>query len=150
MAEDVRLKRKIALKILPVAVSQNKNYLRRFEQEACAASTLNHPNILTVHEFGGENGTNFIATEFVEGKTLREHLRGEQLSVSETLDIVLQVAAALTAAHEAGIIHRDIKPENIMIRSDGLVKVLDFGLAKIQEGEKGGKGRRGEKEQGRK
>ncbi len=132
LAEDVRLKRKIALKILPVAVSRNKNYLRRFEQEACAASALNHPNILTVHEFGDENGTNFIATEFVEGKTLRECLRGnEYLSLSETLDIVLQVAAALVAAHEAGIIHRDIKPENIMIRADGLVKVLDFGLAKL-------------------
>jgi serine/threonine protein kinase len=92
---------------------------------------LNHPNILTVHEFGDENGTNFIATEFVEGKALRERLvGGERLSVSETLDIVLQVAAALVAAHEAGIIHRDIKPENIMIRTDGLVKVLDFGLAK--------------------
>jgi eukaryotic-like serine/threonine-protein kinase len=134
LAEDVRLKRKIALKILPAAVSQNKNYLRRFEQEACAASALNHPNILTVHEFGDENGTNFIATEFVEGITLRDRLiSGEHLSLSGTLDIVLQVAAALSAAHDAGIIHRDIKPENIMIRTDGLVKVLDFGLAKLLE-----------------
>ncbi len=132
LAEDVRLKRKIALKILPAAVSQNKNYLRRFEQEAYAASALNHPNILTVHEFGDENGTNFIATEFVEGKTLRERLiSNERLSLSETLDIVLQIVAALSAAHDAGIIHRDIKPENIMIRADGLVKVLDFGLAKL-------------------
>ena len=134
LAEDTRLKRKIALKILPAAVSQNKNHLRRFEQEAYSASALNHPNILTVHEFGSENGTNFIATEFVEGKTLRERLvGGERLSLVETLDIVLQVAAALSAAHNAGIIHRDIKPENIMIRTDGLVKVLDFGLAKLTE-----------------
>lgn len=132
LAEDLRLKRKIALKILPVAISQNKNHLHRFEQEAFAASALNHPNILTVHEFGNENGTNFIATEFVEGKTLRERIiGGNHLSLSETLEIVLQIAAALVAAHEAGIIHRDIKPENIMIRADGLVKVLDFGLAKL-------------------
>jgi eukaryotic-like serine/threonine-protein kinase len=143
LAEDVRLKRKIALKILPVAVSQNKNYLRRFEQEACAASALNHPNILTVHEFGNENGTNFIATEFVEGKTLRERLSSENLSLPETLDIVLQVASALVTAHEAGIIHRDIKPENIMIRADGLVKVLDFGLAKLTEKRRGDTGTRG-------
>lgn len=132
LGEDLRLKRKVALKILPVVVSQNKSYLRRFEQEACAASALNHPNILTVHEFGDENGTNFIATEFVDGKTLRALLNsGETLSLSETLDIVAQVASALVTAHEAGIVHRDIKPENIMIRSDGLVKVLDFGLAKM-------------------
>lgn len=137
LAEDMQLKRKIALKILPAAVSQNKNYLRRFKQEAYSASALNHPNILTVHEFSDENGMNFIATEFVEGKTLRERFaEGERLSLSETLEIVLQVVAALAAAHEAEIVHRDIKPENIMIRNDGLVKVLDFGLAKLMRNEK--------------
>lgn len=141
LAEDLRLKRKIALKILPTAVSQNKDYLCRFEQEAYSASTLNHPNILTVHEFGNENGMHFIATEFVEGETLRERIIGsEPISLPETFDIVLQIAAALVAAHEAGIIHRDIKPENIMIRADGLVKVLDFGLAKlVRSGELGSK-----------
>ncbi len=132
LAEDTRLKRKIALKILPAALSRDKQCLRRFEQEACAASALNHPNILTVHEFGSENGTNFIISEFVKGETLRERLGdGEPIHLPETLDIALQVAAALHAAHESGIVHRDIKPENVMIRADGLVKVLDFGLAKL-------------------
>jgi serine/threonine protein kinase len=132
LAEDTRLKRKIALKILPASLSEDKKSVRRFEQEACAASALNHPNILTVHEFGAHDGMNFIASEFVKGETLRERLiGGETLTLPETLDIALQVAAALCAAHESGIIHRDIKPENVMIRDDGLVKVLDFGLAKL-------------------
>ncbi|HEY0458749.1 MAG TPA: protein kinase [Pyrinomonadaceae bacterium] len=133
LAEDTRLKRKIALKILPAMFGQDKERLRRFEREARAASALNHPNILTIHEFGVEDGTIFIASEFVKGETLRERLSGEPINFRKVLDIVLQIAAALNAAHESGIVHRDIKPENIMIREDGLVKVLDFGLAKLIE-----------------
>lgn len=132
LAEDTRLKRRIALKILPSSLSENKRFVQRFEREACAASALNHPNILTVHEIGEKDGINFIASELVKGETLRERLNsGKGLELSETLSIVLQVAAALRAAHESDIIHRDIKPENIMVRDDGLVKVLDFGLAKL-------------------
>ena len=135
LAEDTRLKRQIALKILPTSLGENKQFVRRFEREACAASALNHPNILTVHEFGEENGMNFIASEYVKGETLRERLKnGTPLTLSEALSITLQIAAALRAAHESDIIHRDIKPENVMIRDDGLVKVLDFGLAKLTQG----------------
>jgi serine/threonine protein kinase len=106
--------------------------VKRFRQEARAASALNHPNILTVHEVGQLNNTEFIATEYVQGETLRERLT-HPFRVRETLDIAVQVADALVAAHEAGIIHRDIKPENIMLRRDGYVKVLDFGMAKLLE-----------------
>lgn len=133
LAEDARLRRKIALKVLPQNIAQDKDRLRRFEQEACAASGLNHPNILTVHEFGESEGTHFLAAEFVEGETLRERLNREGVSLIEALDIAAQTAFALSAAHAAGIVHRDIKPENIMIRGDGIVKVLDFGLAKLTE-----------------
>ena len=133
LADDTRLNRKVALKILPESIALDKDRLRRFEQEAYAASSLNHPNILTVHEFGAENQHHFLATEFVEGETLRERLGGEGVNLNEALDIVQQVAFALSAAHSAGIVHRDIKPENIMIRRDGIVKVLDFGLAKLTE-----------------
>jgi serine/threonine protein kinase/Tol biopolymer transport system component len=132
LAEDTRLKRKIALKILPPSLSENKGFVQRFEREACAASALNHPNILTVHEIGEKGGVNFIASELVKGETLRERIEsGNAMDLEETLGIVLQVAAALRAAHASSIIHRDIKPENVMIRDDGLVKVLDFGLAKL-------------------
>lgn len=132
LAEDTRLRRRIALKILPPSLGADRKSVQRFEQEACAASALNHPNILTVHEFGEHNGMNFIASEFVNGETLRERLRGaKKPALAEILDIALQVGAALRTAHASGIIHRDIKPENIMVRDDGLVKVLDFGLAKL-------------------
>jgi Tol biopolymer transport system component/tRNA A-37 threonylcarbamoyl transferase component Bud32 len=130
LATDTRLKRKAALKILPQEFTADKVRLRRFEQEAQTASGLNHPNIITIYEVGTQGDVNFIATEFVAGQTLREKLRGGPLPVNETLEIAQQVAGALMAAHEAGIVHRDIKPENIMVRPDGLVKVLDFGLAK--------------------
>lgn len=134
LAEDTRLRRKIALKILPPSLGENTKFVHRFEREACAASALNHPNILTVHEIGENDGVNFIASEFVKGQTLRARLlSGKPVDLPETLDIVLQVAAALRAAHESNIVHRDIKPENIMIREDGIVKVLDFGLAKLAE-----------------
>ncbi|MGH9768035.1 MAG: serine/threonine protein kinase, partial [Blastocatellia bacterium] len=107
--------------------------VRRFEQEARAASALNHPNILTIFEIGEANETHYIATEFIDGQTLRERLNGDRLSPPAALDIASRIAAALTAAHEAGIVHRDIKPENVMLRRNGIVKVLDFGLAKLIE-----------------
>ncbi|HKX30186.1 MAG TPA: protein kinase [Blastocatellia bacterium] len=133
LAQDSRLGRKVALKLLPVQYTQNPERLRRFEQEAFAASALNHPNIITIHEIGKSEGRHFIATEFIEGSTLRRKLSGPRLSINEVLEIAIQVVSALSAAHATGIVHRDIKPENIMIRPDGYVKVLDFGLAKLTE-----------------
>jgi len=131
LAHDFELDREVALKVLLPEVADNEDRLRRFVQEAKAASALNHPNILTVYEIGTFDNTRFIATELVKGRTLHERLRREPLTLRETLDIALQVAAALSAAHGAGIVHRDIKPDNVMLRDDGLVKVLDFGLAKL-------------------
>ncbi|HXG68742.1 MAG TPA: protein kinase [Blastocatellia bacterium] len=133
LAEDTTLKRKVALKVLPGTIAQDKDRLRRFEQEAFAASALNHPNILTIYEFGAEGETHFLAAELVDGETLRARLQRRPLPLAKALDIAAQTAQALGAAHKAGIIHRDIKPENVMIRKDGLVKVLDFGLAKLVE-----------------
>jgi serine/threonine protein kinase len=131
LARDTRLDRKIALKLLPAEFTKDENLVRRFIQEAKAASALNHPNIITVHEVGDMNGTKFIATEFIDGHTLRRRLNDEPADISAAIDFALQIASALAAAHAAGIVHRDIKPENVMVRSDGLVKVLDFGLAKL-------------------
>ena len=131
LARDTQLDRTVALKILPEAVATDRTRLQRFVQEAKSASALNHPNILTVYEIGQAAGAHFIATEFVEGKTLRQHLSNGPMSLIEILDICVRVTSALSAAHEANIIHRDVKPENIMIRRDGIVKVLDFGLAKL-------------------
>ncbi len=133
LAEDVKLNRKVALKFLSASISDDENRLRRFEREAFAASALNHPNILTIHEFGAENETHFLAAEYVEGETLRERIKGGELNLKEILNIAEQAAFALSAAHASGIVHRDIKPENIMVRADGIVKVLDFGLAKLAE-----------------
>jgi eukaryotic-like serine/threonine-protein kinase len=133
LAEDTRLPRKIALKILPPQFTIDAERVHRFEQEARTASALNHPNIVTIHEVGRVNGTQFIVTEFVDGQTLREYMAESQLSLHETLEVAIQVASALAAAHRAEIVHRDIKPENIMLRADGYVKVLDFGLAKLVE-----------------
>ncbi|MFN2533034.1 MAG: serine/threonine-protein kinase, partial [Pyrinomonadaceae bacterium] len=130
LAKDENLKRRIALKLLPVEHTRNRDRLRRFEQEAQAASALNHPNILTIYEVGRINDQQFIATEFVDGETLRQRMKRGGLSLIEALDIATQVASALAAAHQAGIIHRDIKPENLMVTKKGIVKVSDFGLAK--------------------
>jgi serine/threonine protein kinase/Tol biopolymer transport system component len=133
LAEDKRLGRKVALKLLPSSFTKDDDRLRRFEQEARAASALNHPNIITIYEIRQAGSSHIIATEFVEGETLRSRLNRAPLSTTEALDIAIQIADALAAAHKAGIIHRDIKPENIMLRPDGYVKVLDFGLAKLSE-----------------
>jgi len=132
-AQDIELGRPVALKFLSDEVASHQNRLTRFIQEAKAASALNHPNILTVYEIGRADNSTFIATEFIDGLTLRRYLRLERLKLIEVLDIAAQIASALVAAHAAGIVHRDIKPENIMVRTDGLVKVLDFGLAKLSE-----------------
>jgi eukaryotic-like serine/threonine-protein kinase len=137
LAEDTKLDRKVAIKFLNEEFSRENDKLKRFIQEAKAASALNHPNILTVYEIGETEGKNYIATEFIEGKTLREQLSSkEPLQLNAILKIGIQVSEALSAAHQVGIIHRDIKPENIMIREDGYAKVLDFGLAKLTEKKK--------------
>jgi eukaryotic-like serine/threonine-protein kinase len=133
LAFDTRLKRPVALKLLPQAVTSNSERVRRFEQEARAASALNHPNIITVYEICEIDSSLMIATEFVDGETLRLRLTSGRLEIREALDIAIQIADALAAAHKAGVVHRDVKPENIMIRSDGYVKVLDFSLAKLTE-----------------
>ena len=133
LAEDTRLGRKVALKLLPTSYIRHEARLRRFRQEAQAASALNHPNIVTIYDIWEVEGRHFIATEYIEGETLGQRIKKGSLSADETSDIAIQVASALSAAHQAGIIHRDIKPENIMLRRDGLVKVLDFGLAKLIE-----------------
>jgi serine/threonine-protein kinase len=133
LAEDARLGRRVALKLLSQQSREDEDRLRRFEQEARAASALNHPNIITIHEIGSARGSRFIAMEFVEGETVRQRLRRDNMSVREAVDVAMQVAGALAAAHRIGILHRDIKPENIMLRPDGIVKVLDFGVAKLTE-----------------
>ena len=131
LATDTLLDRKVALKLLPSEATSDQHRVRRFLQEAKAASSLNHPHIITIHEVGSTNSTYFIATEFIDGVSLREAINRDQLEIGRIIEIATQVALALTAAHEANIIHRDIKPENIMMRDDGFVKVLDFGLAKL-------------------
>src|SRR5437867_2195245 len=133
LAHDTSLGRKVALKLLRSDFTRIEERLRRFQQEARAASALNHPNILTIHEIGHDGSLHFMATEYVEGETLRQHLSRARITVGQTLDVAVQVASALAAAHQAGIIHRDIKPENTMLRTDGNVKVLDFGLAKLTD-----------------
>ena len=134
LAKDSRLDRTVALKVLAPDVASDKRRMQRFRQEAKVASSLNQPNILTIFEFGEVDGLTFLATEYIDGETLRDYLRKEGLKLGEVLDIAIQVVAALDAAHEAHIVHRDIKPENVMIRRrDRVVKVLDFGLAKQTE-----------------
>ncbi|MCA1733671.1 MAG: serine/threonine protein kinase, partial [Acidobacteria bacterium] len=132
-ATDVRLGRRVAIKFLPPNVTFDPSRVARFENEARTASALNHPNILTVHELGEAGSMRYIVTELVEGRTLRERINQGPLPLGEALEIGSQIASALAASHEAGVVHRDVKPENVMIRPDGLVKVLDFGLAKLLE-----------------
>jgi Tol biopolymer transport system component len=136
LAQDTSLGRKVALKLLRSDFTSNEERLRRFQQEARAASALNHPNILTIHEIGQDGPLQFMASEYVEGETLRQHISRARMTPAQALDVAVQVASALAAAHQAGIIHRDIKPENIMLRSDGYIKVLDFGLAKLIDPQK--------------
>src|SRR5687768_14543533 len=133
LAEDSRLGRRVALKLLPPEFTHDAERIRRFEREARAASALNHPNIVTIYEIGQSDGAYFIATELVEGQTLRDFMPPARAQMKDALNVIAQVADALSSAHAAGIIHRDVKPENIMLRPDGYVKVLDFGLAKLTE-----------------
>jgi len=133
LALDTRLGRKVALKLLPISYIHDADRVQRLEREARAASALNHPNIVTIHEIGEAESLHFMATEFIDGVTLREHLTNARMTVGEVVEVGAQVASALQAAHEAGIVHRDVKPENIMLRRDGVVKVLDFGLVKLIE-----------------
>src|SRR2546425_4434222 len=140
LAQDSKLDRKVALKILPADVAAHADRMKRFVQEAKAASALNHPNIITIYEIDERGssltvreGVHFIATEFIDGETLRQRMQNAPLKLAEVLDVAAQIASALSAAHTAGIVHRDIKPENVMLRRDGIVKVLDFGLAKLTD-----------------
>src|SRR5919112_3329732 len=129
LARDTELRRPVALKVVSAELHGAHDSLRRFEQEALAASALNHPNIMTVYEVGRAEPLHYIASEFIDGVTLRQRLHAGHVGVAEALDVAIQIASALSAAHAVGIVHRDIKPENVMIRPDGYVKVLDFGLA---------------------
>lgn len=135
LASDTRLRRDVAIKILPDDLMRDASAIERFIREAHAASALNHPNILTIYDIGEHDKIHFIATEFVDGQTLRQKMKASPLKLTEILDIAIQSANALIAAHAAGIVHRDIKPENIMVRHDGYVKILDFGIAKLSEGD---------------
>jgi eukaryotic-like serine/threonine-protein kinase len=131
LAQDTKLDRKVALKILPPEFAEDKDRMSRFVREAKSASALNHPNIITIHEIGECEGTHFIATEFIDGKTLNEYKQANPLNYKSALEIAVQVGSALDEAHSAGIVHRDIKPDNVMVRSNGLAKILDFGIAKV-------------------
>jgi serine/threonine protein kinase/N-acetylneuraminic acid mutarotase len=133
LAKDSVLNRRVALKLLPLEYTRDKSRLLRFQNEAQAASALNHPNILTIYQLGSFEGLQFIVTEYVEGETIRELIARRSLGPRQVLDVTIQISSALAAAHKAGIVHRDIKPENIMLRPDGYVKVLDFGLAKLAD-----------------
>src|ERR1700720_2118198 len=135
LATDLIAGRKAALKLLPMRFTGDVERLKRFQQEAHAVVALNHPNILTVYEIGEDHSTHYIASEMIEGETLRQRLMRGRIEVGEAVDVAIQVASALAAAHEAGIVHRDINPGNIMLRPDGYVKVLDFGIAKLAEQE---------------
>src|SRR5437773_2785605 len=135
LATDITAGRKAALKLLPLRFTGDAERLKRFQQEARAVVGLNHPNILTVYEIGEDHSVHYIASELIEGETLRDRLTRAPMQLTEAIDVAIQVASALAAAHEEGIVHRDIKPENIMLRPDGYVKVLDFGIAKLAEQE---------------
>jgi Tol biopolymer transport system component len=138
-AHDPRLDREVAIKVLPAAFSADADRLRRFEQEACAAGRLNHPNILIVHDTGSQEGSPYIVSELLEGETLRARLGEAVLPPHKAIDYALQLARGLAAAHEKGIVHRDLKPENLFITKDGRLKILDFGLAKLKPLQAGGR-----------
>src|SRR5437588_4964307 len=133
LAQDTQLRRRVALKILPIEVASNRDRMRRFTQEAQAAATLNHPNIAHIYEIGESEDTHFIAMEFVDGQTLRQLIRSGQVDLAKLLRYLQHAAEGLAKAHAAGIVHRDLKPDNIMITRDGYAKILDFGLAKLIE-----------------
>src|SRR6476620_5473512 len=133
LAKDTKLDRNVALKILPAELASSRERMLRFVQEAKAAAALNHPNVAHVYEISEHDGLNFIAMEYVEGRTLREKIHYEQTGLSKLLKYLQQVASGLAKAHAAGIVHRDLKPDNIMITRDGYAKILDFGLAKLIE-----------------
>jgi serine/threonine protein kinase len=133
LARDTQLGRDVAVKVLPASFSANRDRLHRFEQEACAASALNHPNILVVHDIGAHDGAPYVVSELLEGETLRKRIAGTPLAQRRAIDYALQIANGLAAAHEKGIVHRDLKPDNIFVTNDGRVKILDFGLAKLKQ-----------------
>src|SRR5205823_2099695 len=137
-ARDTRLGRDVAVKVLPSSFSADSDRLHRFEQEACAASALNHPNILIIHDIGTHDGAPYIVSELLDGETLRDHLKAQSLSSRKAIDYALQTAHGLSAAHDKGVVHRDLKPENLFITRDGRVKILDFGLAKLKQAKFGG------------
>ena len=142
-ARDPRLGRDVAVKVLPAGLSADPERLTRFEQEARSAAALNHPNILAVHDIGQHDGSPYIVSELLEGETLRERLNGGALPVRKAVEYAVQIAHGLAAAHEKGITHRDLKPENIFVTSDGRVKILDFGLAKLTQPEPSGPAKAG-------
>ena len=132
-ARDPRLGREVAIKVLPGAFSHDPDRLRRFEQEARAAAALNHPNILTVHEIGTHEGQPYVVSELLDGQTLRDTIPRDGMPVKRAVDAAIQICRGLAAAHEKGIVHRDLKPENVFVTTDGRIKILDFGLAKLTE-----------------
>src|SRR5437762_8363812 len=134
-ARDTRLGRDVAVKVLPSTFSADADRLHRFEQEACAAGALNHPNILIVHDVGTHDGAPYVVSELLEGETLRQRMGGTALAQRRVIDSALKIANGLAAAHEKGIVHRDLKPDNIFITKDGRVKILDFGIAKLTQAE---------------
>ncbi len=138
LATDSKLDRKVAIKVLPELMTRDQERVARFEREAKLLASLNHPNIAAIHGFDDSDGTRFLVMEYVEGETLGNHLKKGPVAVENALDMAKQMAEALEAAHEQGVIHRDLKPANVMIREDGTVKVLDFGLAKAMTGEPSG------------
>src|SRR5678816_3316272 len=131
LARDTQLGRDVAVKVLPSTYSDDQERLHRFEQEACAASALNHPNILSIYDVGAHDGSPYVVSELLQGQTLRQRISGTTLAQKRAIDYALQIAHGLAAAHEKGIVHRDLKPDNLFITNDGRVKILDFGLAKL-------------------
>jgi eukaryotic-like serine/threonine-protein kinase len=136
-ARDLRLRRDVAIKVLPAFASSDPERLRRFEQEATAAAALDHPNILAVHQMGTYDGVPYLVSELLEGETLREQVKRGPMALRRAMDYGIQIARGLAAAHEKGIVHRDLKPENLFVTKDGRVKILDFGLAKLTQSQSG-------------